>query len=151
MNAGDDEDDDTYDFFVVREREEGEIWSADESMEEVQVPEEQVGQADEEEVGEIAVAFYESRKGGKKIIPCFLRCRRELLSQKPELAEFTRYMGRVWIGRIRNRNWLRPRYEHSLWNVQELILAGLPSTNNSIESQHKAFKDSLTRSHPSVS
>uniref|UniRef100_A0A914C0N7 MULE transposase domain-containing protein n=1 Tax=Acrobeloides nanus TaxID=290746 RepID=A0A914C0N7_9BILA len=36
-------------------------------MEEVQVPEEQVGQADEEEVGEIAVAFYESRKGGKKI------------------------------------------------------------------------------------
>ena len=56
MNAGDDEDDDTYDFFVVREREEGEIWSADESMEEVQVPEEQVGQADEEEVGEIAVS-----------------------------------------------------------------------------------------------
>jgi hypothetical protein len=40
----------------VREREEGEIWSADESMEEVQVPEEQVGQADEEEVGEIAVS-----------------------------------------------------------------------------------------------
>uniref|UniRef100_A0A914DG31 Uncharacterized protein n=1 Tax=Acrobeloides nanus TaxID=290746 RepID=A0A914DG31_9BILA len=67
MNAEDDEDDDTYDFFVVREREEGEIWSADESMEEVQVPEEQVGQADEEEVREIAVAFYESRKGGKKI------------------------------------------------------------------------------------
>uniref|UniRef100_A0A914C011 Uncharacterized protein n=1 Tax=Acrobeloides nanus TaxID=290746 RepID=A0A914C011_9BILA len=67
MNAEDDEADDTYDFFVVREREEGEIWSADESMEEVQVPEEQVGQADEEEVGEIAVAFHESRKGGKKI------------------------------------------------------------------------------------
>lgn len=56
MNAENDEDDDTYDFFVVREREEGEIWSADESMEEVQVPEEQVGQADEEEVGEIAVS-----------------------------------------------------------------------------------------------
>ena len=56
MNAEDDEDDDTYDFFVGREREEGEIWSADESMEEVQVPEEQVGQADEEEVGEIAVS-----------------------------------------------------------------------------------------------
>ncbi len=56
MDAEDDEDDDTYDFFVVREREEGEIWSADESMEEVQVPEEQVGQADEEEVAEIAVS-----------------------------------------------------------------------------------------------
>lgn len=72
------------------------------------------------------------------------------MAQRPELVGFAKYMARVWIGRLKNGLWLKPRYEHSLWNVQELILFGMPSTNNSIESQHKAFKDSLTRPNPPV-
>uniref|UniRef100_A0A914DP15 FERM N-terminal domain-containing protein n=1 Tax=Acrobeloides nanus TaxID=290746 RepID=A0A914DP15_9BILA len=49
-----------------------------------------------------------------EIIPCFLRCRREMLAQYPEFVGFARYVARVWIGRLgKHGKWLKPRYEHS--------------------------------------
>lgn len=73
------------------------------------------------------------------------------MDRRPELAAFSRYMMKNWIGRIRpNGTWTKPAFEYELWNIRDSFLREIPSTNCAIEAFNKTFQETLLKTHPSV-
>ena len=52
----------------------------------------------------------------------------------PKVDDFLKYLEGTWIGKQKNGRRQSPRFLHSKWNLFERIEAGLPNTNNAIES-----------------
>uniref|UniRef100_A0A914DKJ9 MULE transposase domain-containing protein n=1 Tax=Acrobeloides nanus TaxID=290746 RepID=A0A914DKJ9_9BILA len=86
------------------------------------------------------------------IVPAFLQCKRRLIQARPNLADFPRYMEKMWIGKVlANGNVKKPVYPHILWNCRLSCMEGIPTTNNSIERFHQTFMNALHNAHPNFS
>lgn len=69
----------------------------------------------------------------------------------PELMPFVNYFEDNYVGRRNRRGDRRhPLFPIHMWSVKARQDAGLPRTNNQLESWHKAFQGSAEIHHPSI-
>lgn len=69
----------------------------------------------------------------------------------PESQEVVDYFEDTWIGRPTRRHLRRPpKFSHEMWNVYQLVLDGLPRTNNSVEGWHRGFEEQVAACHPNI-
>ena len=50
-----------------------------------------------------------------------------------EMGPILNYFEDNYIGRKRRRNLASPMYAHGLWNIEEMLVDGLPCTNNAVK------------------
>ncbi|CAF0789106.1 unnamed protein product [Brachionus calyciflorus] len=85
----------------------------------------------------------------KHVIKAF----KQIVKESPDSFEpFLDYFEKFYIGElVEGSNSLRgvPTYAREFWNVYDQTLAGIPRTNNSLESWHKQFSQSIS-DHPDV-
>jgi len=44
----------------------------------------------------------------------------------------------------------KPLVDHQLWNIHDRVIAGVPRSNNSVESWHNAFANRVAINHPNI-
>ena len=60
------------------------------------------------------------------------------------------YFESNYIGEMRAGVRVAPRFVHTLWNVYDCAIAGLPRTTNTVEGWHNAFQRSVAQSHANI-
>lgn len=68
----------------------------------------------------------------------------------PESQPVVDYFEDTWIGRPARGHRRPPKYAHEIWNVHQLVLEGLPRTNNSVEGWHRGFEQQVDACHPNI-
>ncbi|CAF4480594.1 unnamed protein product, partial [Rotaria sp. Silwood2] len=78
----------------------------------------------------------------------------ELIAEQfdDEADDLLDYFERTWIGERKRRGAGRkkPKFDHTLWNIYDRVVAGVPRSNNSVEGWHNAFANRVAINHPDI-
>jgi hypothetical protein len=74
----------------------------------------------------------------------------EQLRLDVRLAPLQDYFEDTFIGKELRHKLMQPFFPVRMWNMHERIAAGMPKTNNAVESWHRAFNRNVTADHPSL-